>query len=597
MKSIYFLPYTGVSKFDEINNRLKEKLGKIITVESIKIEKEIPIVSKILNFDSIDVIFVPTVFDPRNAASYQGVAFAIRIYLQLVISNERLITKIILLGNEDKSAFFENCNESNFLKCPNVGYLQNSLEAIEAYLLKLQPKAFEKKEAINKLKSVGIKPPTSYKTHHSIANEWSILRWAQAMQLDTKEIEELSNIEKGIENLLYYQYLKTIYPEKKVANTSINLKNSGKILLIDDELEKGWNVIFKNICKNQDYESIGNEFKGMNQAEIVNEAYNKAIQADVVILDLRLHDDDFVESVAIENITGYQILKKIKAHNKGIQVIIFSATNKIWNLQALQKAEADGFIIKESPENSQDPDFTKNSIENMIKTIDGCLEMKFLKEVYKETFIINNINLQIENERNNKLKELKKEIKSSLQTAVYLSRSKHTLDFALLNYIKILEQYCNFFTEFNKTTQKAIVYKNKKDKLDRINEFEIYRIVEVVENNLAKKIIKSNYTFEKGFYDFQRSQKHNEMQFINYKAEIGQYDENPKFFSLSLKLVAVLDVQLGDISKTKDLMELIYIRNNKLAHEGNLDDKKRMVTIYDIELIFSILSKLMKKCL
>jgi hypothetical protein len=47
MKSIYFLPYTGVSKFDEINNRLKEKLGKIITVESIKIEKEIPIVSNI----------------------------------------------------------------------------------------------------------------------------------------------------------------------------------------------------------------------------------------------------------------------------------------------------------------------------------------------------------------------------------------------------------------------------------------------------------------------------------------------------------------------------------------------------------------------
>ena len=346
MKSIYFLPYTGVSKFDEINNRLKEKLQQITTVVAIKIENEIPFASDISNFDAIEVIFVPTVFDPRNATSYQGVAFAIRIYLQLVTSNERLVTKIILLGNEDKAAFFENCNESNFLKCPNVGYLPNSLEAIEAYLSKQQPKAFDKKEAINKLKSVGIKPPTSYKTHHSIANEWSILRWAQAMQLDTKEIEELSNIEKGIENLLYYQYLKTMYPEKKVANTTLNLKNLGKILLIDDEVQKGWNAIFKNLCKNQDYESIGNKFKGMGQAEIINEAFNKAIKADVVILDLRLHDDDFEEGVDIKNITGYQILKKIKAHNKGIQVIIFSATNKIWNLQALQKAEADGFIIK-----------------------------------------------------------------------------------------------------------------------------------------------------------------------------------------------------------------------------------------------------------
>lgn len=49
----------------------------------------------------------------------------------------------------------------------------------------------------------------------------------------------------------------------------------------------------------------------------------------------------------------------IKKINPGIQVIIFSATNKVWNLQALQEAGADGFIIKESPENSIDPNFTK----------------------------------------------------------------------------------------------------------------------------------------------------------------------------------------------------------------------------------------------
>lgn len=578
MKSIYFLPYTGVSKFDEINNRLKEKLGKIITVESIKIEKEVSIVSNILNFDSIDVIFVPTVFDPRNSASYQGVAFAIRIYLQLVISNERLVTKIILLGNEDKSAFFENCNESNFLKCPNVGYLQNSLEAIEAYLLKLQPKAFEKKEAINKLKSVGIKPPTSYKTHHSIANEWSILRWAQAMQLDTKEIEELSNIEKGIENLLYYQYLKTIYPEKKVANTSINLKNSGKILLIDDELEKGWNVIFKNICKNEDYESIGNEFKGMNQAEIINEAYNKAIQADVVILDLRLHDDDFVQSVAIENITGYQILKKIKAHNKGIQVIIFSATNKIWNLQALQKAEADGFIIKESPENSQDPDFTKNSIENMIKTIDGCLEKSFLKEIYsKLTALIERVEIAIKLKLKNYTLSLSqgnlKEYLEFLTASDSLLYQNHkNLKFSFLQLVIVIEEIVKTcYSSSNDTShyvEKSMI--NKKYCLEKFNDKIIIKL----------EPIKKWASFKENDYVIEA----NDLYLFN-----KNHDRVPFNFRLACVLFFKYGVSLTNASKYSDLY---FLRSTSVAH---LDSEKgREVLKSDIIKAIELLEILIK---
>ena len=87
-----------------------------------------------------------------------------------------------------------------------------------------------------------------------------------------------------------------------------------------------------------------------------------------MILDLRLHKEDF-NNKPIDEITGFKILEKIKNHNKGIQVIIFSATNKIWNLQALQNAGADGFIIKESPNNNFEPGFTKQSIEKMLQSI------------------------------------------------------------------------------------------------------------------------------------------------------------------------------------------------------------------------------------
>jgi CheY-like chemotaxis protein len=541
-----------------------------------------------------DVIFLPYNLSNDNYLEFSGLQLAYHIRLTTEFLSSK--SAIVFYGTDNPNHVSKLTKSGQILYTHKV-YFTKKID-IKSFISQVKyitnnPSDIDiNRHFINK---IDIKPSGNYKTHHAISNEWSILRWAKTLNVDTSEID---SIEKKIGFLLYYKYLNAKYPlTKKAHEVDFQIKNKGKILFIDDELENGWNSIFKNICKNQEFESIGNEFKGMNQEDIINESFNKAIKFELVVLDLRLHDDDFGEGVAIENITGYKILKKIKEHNKGIQVIIFSATNKIWNLQALQKAEADGFIIKESPENSQEPDFTKKSIENMIETIDGCLEMKFLKEVYNEILIINNVILKTENERNISLKELKKEIKSSLKTAIYLSRSKHTLDFALLNYIKILEQYCNFFTEFNKTTQKAIVYKNRKDKLDKKNEVEIYKIMEVIENNQPKKIIQSNYTYEKGFYDFQTSKKNNEMQFINYKTESGQYDDNSKFFSLSLKLVAVLNIQLNDVSKTRDLMELIYIRNNKLAHKGNLDDIKRKVTVYDIELIFNVLIKLIKKCL
>jgi CheY-like chemotaxis protein len=333
-------------------------------------------------FDIPELIFIPTIFDYRNAASYQGVEFALRWYFHLTSSIQKCNFKIVLVGTEDKSSFFQNCDFSNFLKCPNVEYLQNSFEAINNYIKNYNIKEIEKKEVLEKIKLIGIKAPTSYKSHHSIANEWAILRWAKALNIETNDQSELKKIEDNIESDLYYEYLNTIHPIAK-NDKFINktLSNSGNVLFIDDEVEKGWDIIFKTICKNKTYNSFGKDFKNWPQMEIIEESFKKAKDADVVILDLRLHDDDF-ESTSPKELTGFKILDKIKSHNRGIQVIIFSATNKIWNLQALREAGADGFIIKESPENSVDKSFTNQSIENIFKTIDKSLEFSFLIDYY-----------------------------------------------------------------------------------------------------------------------------------------------------------------------------------------------------------------------
>jgi len=246
MKSIYFLPNTGVERFDNINDNIRLVLSKITEVKSFPLDNKINFYPENFKTEIPELIFIPTIFDYGNGVSYQGVEFAMHWYFHLITLNPKCNFKIVLLGTEVKAAFFQNCIYSNFLKCPNVDYLQNSFEEIQEYLIDYKTKEFYNKEALGKIELIGIKPPTSYKSHHSIANEWSILRWAKALNIDTVKAKELKKIETNIETSLYYKYLNTKYPislNSKIASKT--LINPGKILFVDDEVKKGWDIIFK----------------------------------------------------------------------------------------------------------------------------------------------------------------------------------------------------------------------------------------------------------------------------------------------------------------------------------------------------------------
>jgi len=204
-------------------------------------------------------------------------------------------------------------------------------------------------------------------------------------------------------------------------------------------------------------------------------------KADVIVLDLRLHEIDFVEGTSIEDITGYKVLQQIKKINKGIQVIIFSATNKIWNLQALQAAEADGFIIKESPENSVDENFTNQSIENIYKIIDLCLKRSFLKKI--DTYI-SNINKLISRQKLNleEYSDFISRTKSNLEVAFHLFYNLN--DFKYKNYgylqlFQVIEDFIrlkNVFEEGNLSyvfckEKKVLVLQNLDDKISGSKKF------------------------------------------------------------------------------------------------------------------------------
>lgn len=336
-----------------------------------------------------DAFYVPTIIDPDSALSYDGVDLAIRIYLDCIQSGI-FDMAIFLLSAEDKGSFFSHCERADFLKCPNVHFIRNSKYSIEESISSIDLSPFEKDSALIALKSLRLKAPSAYKTHHSITNEWSIYRWSKYLGLDNVSVSS------EIEDSLYFKHLAIVNSLNSVDSTNLlpcipaDPKTPKKILLIDDEAEKGWHGFFKRILSKSSviFDSIGESmFRHKSSLEIEDMAILKvkSFNPDVVILDLRLEDADFDSDKTAKEYTGIRILKRIKQEiNQGIQVIGFTASNKVWNY--LEWSDSghgiDDIVIKESPELSSNPSYTADSIAHLTASIMTRIERAhFLKAI------------------------------------------------------------------------------------------------------------------------------------------------------------------------------------------------------------------------
>lgn len=490
MNTIYFHQKSGFEDRLEnliLKNFQEEQSVEVHVFSKEQIEKYLP--SKFV-IGSLDVLIIPTVFDSSNYMSYDGIEFALIWYFHLIKTDKPFA--IILVGTESQSSFFRHCDYSNFLKCPNVHYVDFNFTKITALLQSLELKKFLEKDYIDTLRNVNLKPPTSYKTHHSIANEWAIYRWANTIGATDKDIKQ---IESKVENQLYFQYLQTIFPISNIPiidqnELKIEKLQDSRIFYIDDEADKGWYEIFCKILVDinevKEFDYLGDELKGKSEAEIISLSIDKVKEqdSDIVILDFRLHENDFSDDIS--KVTGLQILKRIKEINPGIQVIIFSATNKIWNLKALQNTKADGFIFKESAENSVDPNFTIDAIDSFISEIDKANNRRFLKEAY---LLIKQLKIKLDGISNdNKIGGLEKLNTLKLKNEIYIQldlsyeclkqsdSSVSTIEedhsFLNLSYIslyKIIELINDYFTESN-FKERKVTLKFKGGKVKKYNQ-------------------------------------------------------------------------------------------------------------------------------
>jgi CheY-like chemotaxis protein len=338
-------------------------------------------------------IFIPLCFG-NTLSDYNGLRFATEIRCTNTINQCTPIFIYCFVGLE----YLLQNEYFNILKTKNVILINYSKKAFyDVENLKVIP--LKQYNLTNEICKLNIQPPRNYIDNHSIANEWAIYRWAKIISCDKSE--ELIEVYKNVEANLYFKYIRTINPILKVEKISteelkINHKGNAKVLLIDDEAEKGWDKIFAyllcDISKiNVDY--LRYDFKNYTSEEIIEYSINQIIkdEIDVVILDFRLNLTDF-DKKNLKEITSIQLLKKIKDINPGIQVISFSATNKLWNLQALQDAGVDEFIFKDGGENCRE------SIQSLLHILEICLNKAiWLKQIHenfmkiKENFTINDI--------------------------------------------------------------------------------------------------------------------------------------------------------------------------------------------------------------
>lgn len=401
-------------------------------------------------------LYIPLCFG-KILSDYNGLRLAIHIRCTPSINQN----KPIYIYSPVPTSFLVRSQYFDILKTRGVKLINMHPKKIIESLGSINP--LTENDIKHEMGKIQLPVPQNYEDSHSIANEWAIYRWANATDSEDSAIEKITNT---IKSNLYFKHLTTIYPPseiKLIKEDRLKFRDqlSGisdglleqkdiNILYVDDEADKGWYEIMANIIYDVNningFDYLGESLKALSQQEIIDQVVNRVKEdsANIVLLDFRLHKKDH-ESHNIEDITSVQILKKIKALNAGIQVIIFSATNKVWNLLALQKYGADGFIIKEGPENSKSPSFTTQTIDNFINTMSVCISNRYKKEIYQSV-----------SELNCKLKEDAKKhiVDKGFQKAVELfyaiaclSLPKYVedqnFDHSFMNFFRIIEAVAN----------------------------------------------------------------------------------------------------------------------------------------------------------
>lgn len=399
-----------------------------------------------LPMDNPSVFFIPTVLDYNNSLSYGGVSLALRILMKYLRSGITSID-IVLLGNESESNFLLHYDYPNILKIPGVHYIRFNKKTVASYEIP-QREQLQAKEYKPYLDNLGLKIPSSFKSTHSLTNEWCLYKWNSFMGFNENASSLCGH--------LFFEYLITIEKLCSTRNKTVtdHLKKrianypSSRILVVDDKA--GWHSFFKDMfsyADKVDIHCIGEDFNKLEFEDIEKRIVDEVncFEPHVIILDFRLMEDKDAEIRDDKRqISGYRVLAKVLkgSYNKplgsfGRQVIIFTATSRIENILLLKEGNADGFILKEKPEKYQGKEITKDAISKMVATLERALERaEFLIKLNGKVNELNATSLGIEPKLSDTIRAVSESVRLITQNN---DINEGVLKLTYLNIFSILE--------------------------------------------------------------------------------------------------------------------------------------------------------------
>ena len=431
------------------------------------------------------------------------------------------------------------------------------------------------------LQSLKIEPAGNYGTSHSVANEWSLLRYWAMLDPDNSN-EHYSNLECKVSELDYPKSLhfKSLEANvnrqkfKKGKNTispEINGIDGKNIGIIDDEINKGWldfyNYTFTKSGAN--VVSFTGFSKEQSKAELISKIQEWILSnlssddpIDIFVVDLRLHEDDFTEK-NYEDLSGLRIVRFIKKHNPGIQIIIATASNKVWNFQKCLKEDVKYFCVKESPETTSTRNDTIMSYNHFSRQLTEAANDTFLSELYLVIEDICQNNRFIGSNNNEELEFgsrvfVKGGLLSEVFTLLNIDHSQ-LINNSLLICFSILENYADMYSIFDsswkvvdKSNSFVLNYTPTSPKTSF--ELNIGHFKDIMQNtdDRDKTIIGIN------FFDTPQSRS------LNARAKATKP-------SPLLKIALVLKYRDNiDENVINRLVKLRFVRNNSTAHSGNI---------------------------
>lgn len=317
-----------------------------------------------------------------NTASALEIAMHIRLSIEQIHSS--VLCPIVFATDLSKDAFLNNGYYSQLFLTDGV-YLCPASKLEERIGLFMPIGAKDYKKAF--LNKINIPPKKGF--NHSLANQWGASIMSRFVP-GGLELEEIRPIKKD----LYFKYISACATEdlsslfldentSQVFEDSIQIDATGKrILIIDDEADKGWESVLKKLLASAEEIATIKE-KVPNFKTMTDEAKIHFLSPwDLFILDLRLDGDAEEGIYNTDEFSGAQILRLIKALNRGNQVIMFTASNKAWNYKALLNAGADGYYIKESPEFMFSREFSMANLNSFKKDVERCFSRGYLRDFF-----------------------------------------------------------------------------------------------------------------------------------------------------------------------------------------------------------------------